>query len=103
MVASGRGKAINKKRGGGRGEREGSGHEPRIGGAGIGQAEGGGVEPGGTCAEDGARVQEGDLLYELEVPKITTSKTAPATGVLHRKVEEGERVRYGQVLAVIEN
>ena len=54
-------------------------------------------------AEDGARVQEGDLLYELEVPKITTSKTAPASGTLYRRVEEGARVRYGMVLAVIEN
>ena len=53
-------------------------------------------------AEDGAHVQEGELLYELEVPKITTSKTAPATGILHRQVEEGARVRYSQLLAVIE-
>ena len=53
-------------------------------------------------AEEGACVQKGDLLYELEVPKITTSKTAPATGMLHRLVEEGARVRYGQMLAVIE-
>lgn len=53
-------------------------------------------------AAEGEWVEQGRLLYEVEMPKLTTSRTAPAAGRLHRCVEEGERVRYGQLLAEIE-
>lgn len=53
-------------------------------------------------AAEGDIVQKYAVLYEVEMPKLTTSKAAPVTGRLHRCVEEGTRVRYGQLLAEIE-
>ena len=53
-------------------------------------------------AADGDHVEKGTLLYEVEVPKLTTSKVAPATGCFYKRVEEGIYVKYDQLLAVIE-
>ena len=52
-------------------------------------------------AKDGDIVQKGTLLYEVEMPKLTSSKTAPATGRFRKLVKEGTRVRYGQAIAEI--
>lgn len=52
--------------------------------------------------EEGAVVQKMTPLYEVEALKITTSKAAPATGRLHRLVAEGTRLRFGELLAEIE-
>lgn len=52
--------------------------------------------------DDGERVQEGELLAELQVSKISGEIAAPAPGTLRHKVAEGAVARQGCVIAVIE-
>ena len=53
-------------------------------------------------AKDGDIVRKGSILYEVNMPKLTSSKASPATGRFHKLVEEGARVRYGQAIAEID-
>ena len=53
-------------------------------------------------AADGASVSAGQSLYELETDKITSEATAEVAGVLRHRAAEGEEVKIGQVVAVIE-
>ena len=50
---------------------------------------------------DGARVESGQAIFELETDKVTAEGNAEATGVLHHRVEEGTEVEVGAVVAVI--
>jgi 2-oxoglutarate dehydrogenase E2 component (dihydrolipoamide succinyltransferase) len=51
---------------------------------------------------DGENVQSGDLLFTLETDKISTEVNASDAGVLHHKAAEGDEVKIGEVVAVIE-
>jgi 2-oxoglutarate dehydrogenase E2 component (dihydrolipoamide succinyltransferase) len=51
---------------------------------------------------DGDLVEKDQVLYELETDKITSEGTAEASGRIELKVEEGEEVEIGQLLAVID-
>ena len=53
-------------------------------------------------ADDGAQVNEGNLLLTLETDKISTEITAEASGVLKIISKEGEEVPIGAVVATIE-
>ena len=52
--------------------------------------------------KDGDYVEEGQALYELETDKITSEANAEVGGIISIKVEEGEEVDIGQVVATIE-
>ena len=51
---------------------------------------------------DGAYVQEGEDVFELETEKITLSVPAPGAGVLKISVEEGTDVEIGAVVGVLD-
>ncbi|MGL4420205.1 MAG: 2-oxoglutarate dehydrogenase complex dihydrolipoyllysine-residue succinyltransferase [Gemmataceae bacterium] len=50
----------------------------------------------------GATVQARELLFEMETDKAAQEIPAPATGVLHIVVKEGEVVKVGQLVATID-
>ena len=52
--------------------------------------------------KDGDYVEEGQALYELETDKITSEANAEVGGIISIKVEEGDEVDIGQVVATIE-
>ena len=52
--------------------------------------------------DDGAAVRAGLLLAEVQVTKVSGEIHAPADGTLRRKVDEGEVVTQGAVIAHIE-
>lgn len=52
--------------------------------------------------KDGAAVQADEPLFELETDKATQTVPAPASGVLHIQVREGEKVAVGAEVARIE-
>lgn len=52
--------------------------------------------------KEGDVVQEGDVLYELETDKITSEGQAEYGGRIQFKVQEGEEVAIGQVIATID-
>jgi 2-oxoglutarate dehydrogenase E2 component (dihydrolipoamide succinyltransferase) len=52
--------------------------------------------------KDGETVQPGDALLTLETDKVSTEIVAEKGGVLRTKAAEGEEVKIGQVVAVIE-
>jgi pyruvate dehydrogenase E2 component (dihydrolipoamide acetyltransferase) len=47
---------------------------------------------------DGARVQSGEPLYELETDKVSFTVESPAAGVLRRLVPEGELLEVGALV-----
>jgi pyruvate/2-oxoglutarate dehydrogenase complex dihydrolipoamide acyltransferase (E2) component len=51
---------------------------------------------------DGARVEQGELLYALESEKSVQEIESPASGVLRIKGPVGETLPVGTLLAVIE-
>ncbi len=51
---------------------------------------------------EGALVQKGQPLYDLETDKITSEGLAEVSGVVHRIVPEGSEVAVGQVVAELE-
>ena len=51
---------------------------------------------------DGDHVLPGQILYDLETDKITSEGTAEAAGRVSLKVEEGEEVEVGAVIALID-
>lgn len=52
--------------------------------------------------KDGEAVARGDLLYTLETDKVSTEVQSDEEGILRHKVAEGDEVKIGQVVAVIE-
>lgn len=52
--------------------------------------------------EDGEYIYEGDLICELETDKANMELPADGAGILRIKVEEGEDVAVGSVIAVLE-
>ena len=52
--------------------------------------------------EDGDYIEEGDLVCELETDKANMELPADGSGILRIKVEEGETVAVGSVIAVLE-
>lgn len=51
---------------------------------------------------DGDRVLPGQILYDLETDKITSEGTAEVAGLITLKVEEGDEVEVGAVIAEID-
>ncbi|WP_022673809.1 biotin/lipoyl-containing protein [Novosphingopyxis baekryungensis] len=51
---------------------------------------------------NGEQVTEGECLFLLEADKSTNEVEAPATGKLTVKIDEGETVPVGTVVAIIE-
>jgi pyruvate/2-oxoglutarate dehydrogenase complex dihydrolipoamide acyltransferase (E2) component len=52
--------------------------------------------------EDGARVQAGQVVVEIETDKATAEVEAPAAGVLLIAADEGETLEVGGLLAEID-
>ncbi|ODR00895.1 dihydrolipoamide acyltransferase [Mycobacterium intermedium] len=52
---------------------------------------------------DGARVAEGDLLYQIATDKVEMDIEAPASGVVGWKVDVGQSYDVGTLLAVIDD
>jgi 2-oxoglutarate dehydrogenase E2 component (dihydrolipoamide succinyltransferase) len=52
--------------------------------------------------KDGEAIQSGELLFTLETDKISTEVNAPSDGTVRCQVAEGDEVKIGQVVAVIE-
>ena len=52
--------------------------------------------------KDGETVASGDVLLTLETDKVSTEITAEEAGVLRIKAPEGQEVKIGEVVAVIE-
>ncbi len=52
----------------------------------------------------GAMVKKGDALLEVETDKVNVEVEAPQDGTLiHISADEGDLVKFGAVVAVIEN
>ncbi len=58
---------------------------------------------GKWLVEDGTRVSEGQLIYELEIEKAMVEVEAPASGVLWQKAAIGEEFAVGEVIGEILN
>lgn len=52
--------------------------------------------------DDGAAVEEGEEIFELETDKATLGIPSPATGTLHRAAAEGDEVAVGQSVGQID-
>lgn len=52
--------------------------------------------------QDGETVSAGDVLLTLETDKVSTEITAEKSGVLRIKAAEGQEVKIGEVVALIE-
>src|SRR5271167_4417205 len=52
--------------------------------------------------KDGEPIRADEPLFELETEKATTEIVAPAAGVLHIGVHEGEKVAIGALIGRIE-
>src|SRR5438477_7582051 len=53
--------------------------------------------------KSGEFVNEGEPLFALETDKVSTDIVAEQSGVLQTKVSEGQEVKIGEVIAVIDN
>ena len=53
--------------------------------------------------KSGDFVEAGDALFTLETDKVSTEITAEKAGVLETKVNEGQEVKIGEVVAVIDD
>jgi 2-oxoglutarate dehydrogenase E2 component (dihydrolipoamide succinyltransferase) len=53
--------------------------------------------------KSGAFVNEGEPLFALETDKVSTDIVAEKSGVLETKVPEGQEVKIGEVVAVIDD
>src|SRR3954469_24013105 len=53
--------------------------------------------------KSGEYVNAGDALFTLETDKVSTEITAEKAGVLETKVNEGQEVKIGEVVAVIDD
>jgi 2-oxoglutarate dehydrogenase E2 component (dihydrolipoamide succinyltransferase) len=52
--------------------------------------------------KDGAYVNKGDLLYELETDKITSEAPAEVSGIISFKANKDDEVEIGQIVALID-
>jgi len=52
--------------------------------------------------KDGDAVASGEVLFTLETDKVSTEVNAPEAGTLKTRATEGEEVKIGQVVALIE-
>lgn len=52
--------------------------------------------------KSGDFVESGQAIYDLETDKITSEGTAEAAGVIELKVDEGDEVEIGAIVAVID-
>lgn len=52
--------------------------------------------------DEGVTVRVGQLLAEVQVAKVSGEIAAPRSGVIRRKIGEGDVVRQGTVVALIE-
>src|SRR6516165_1105429 len=53
--------------------------------------------------KSGEFVNEGEPLFALETDKVSTDIVAEKSGVLETKVAEGQEVKIGEVIAVIDD
>jgi len=53
--------------------------------------------------KSGELVSEGEALFTLETDKVSTEIVAEKTGVLETKVPEGQEVKIGEVVAIIDD
>src|SRR5919204_3172489 len=53
--------------------------------------------------KSGEFVNEGEALFTLETDKVSTEIVAEKAGVLETKVPEGQEVKIGEVVAVIDD
>src|SRR5712671_1577209 len=53
--------------------------------------------------KSGEFVNEGEPLFALETDKVSTDVAAEKSGVLETKVPEGQEVKIGEVVAVIDD
>src|ERR1043166_3147951 len=53
--------------------------------------------------KSGDFVHEGDPLFTLETDKVSTEIVAEKAGVLETKVPEGQEVKIGQLVAIIDD
>src|ERR1043166_891969 len=53
--------------------------------------------------KSGEFVNEGEPLFTLETEKVSTEIVADESGVLETKVAEGQEVRIGEVVAIIDD
>ena len=53
--------------------------------------------------KSGEFVNEGEALFTLETDKVSTEIVAEKAGVLETKVPEGQEVKIGEVVAIIED
>src|SRR5205823_5335032 len=53
--------------------------------------------------KSGQFVNEGEALFTLETDKVSTEIVAEKAGVLETKVPEGQEVKIGEVVAIIED
>src|SRR5436190_12015887 len=53
--------------------------------------------------KSGEFVNEGEPLFALETDKVSTDIVAEKSGVLEAKVPEGQEVKIGEVIAVIDD
>ena len=59
------------------------------------------VTMGNRLVENGARVEEDDVICEIESEKATVEVTAEKSGIITFKAEEGDTVEIGAVIAEI--
>ncbi|MFM8363988.1 MAG: dihydrolipoyllysine-residue succinyltransferase [Verrucomicrobiota bacterium] len=52
--------------------------------------------------KNGDRVGRDELLYTLETDKVSQEVNSPDAGILHTKVNEGDEVKIGQIVAEID-
>src|SRR5512133_4257134 len=53
--------------------------------------------------KSGDFVNEGEPLFALETDKVSTDIVAETSGVLETKVPEGQEVKIGEVVAIIDD
>src|ERR1700757_3167434 len=53
--------------------------------------------------KSGEFVNEGEPLFALETDKVSTDIVADKSGVLETKVPEGQEVKIGEVIAIIDD
>src|SRR5215475_13315240 len=53
--------------------------------------------------KSGEFVNEGEALFALETDKVSTDIVAEKSGVLETKVPEGQEVKIGEVIAIIDD
>ena len=52
--------------------------------------------------KSGDYVQAGDALFTLETDKVSTEITAEKAGVLETRAKEGQEVKIGEIVAIID-